>query len=69
MARYRSIPTFIEAFRVRQRTVVGPAQSGLQGLFVVFPGDYLCVDQQGHAFPCKAEDFARRFEPIEEPDP
>lgn len=69
MARYRSIPTLIEAFQVRQRTVIGPAQKGHQGLYIVYPGDYLCVDPQGHAFPCKAEDFTRYFEPVDESDP
>jgi len=68
MARFRSIPTFIEAVRVRERTVIAPAQSGHGGIYVAYPGDYLCVDQNGFAFPCKAEDFERRYEPFNESD-
>lgn len=68
MARFRSIPTFIEAVRTWERTVIGPAQSGHGGIYVAYPGDYLCIDQNGHTFPCKADDFERRYEPADEPD-
>jgi hypothetical protein len=36
---------------------------------VAYPGDYLCVDSQGHAFLCSAEEFKRQYEPIEEQEP
>lgn len=69
MARFRTIPTFIEARRVQRRTVIAPAANGHQGMYVVYPGDYLCVDREGRTFPCKAEDFERQYEPVAESDP
>ncbi|ABI81774.1 hypothetical protein Pcar_3153 [Syntrophotalea carbinolica DSM 2380] len=69
MARFRSIPTLIEAHRVQRRTVIAPAENGHQGLYVVYPGDYLCVDPEGRTFPCKAEDFERQYQPVDESDP
>ncbi len=69
MARFRSIPNTIDAFQVRKRTVIAPSENGLQGLYVVYPGDYLCIDQNGRAFPCKAEDFEHYYEPIDESNP
>jgi hypothetical protein len=66
MARFRSIPTIIEAFRVNRRTVIAPKENGYQGIFVVYPGDYLCIDPDGCQFPCKADVFERCYEPVEE---
>jgi hypothetical protein len=69
MARFRSIQIIVDAFRVQQRTVIPPTQNGHQGLYVVYPGDYLCVDQEGRTFPCKAEEFERNYEPVDESNP
>ncbi|MGE4542609.1 MAG: hypothetical protein AB7D06_00740 [Pedobacter sp.] len=69
MARFRSIQTVIDAIRVEQRTVIAPTEDGHQGIYVVYPGDYLCVDQEGRTFPCKAEEFERYYEPVNECTP
>lgn len=69
MTRFRSIQTVIDAIRVKQRTVITPIEAGHQGIYVVYPGDYLCVDQQGRTFPCTAEDFERYYEPVDDPTP
>jgi hypothetical protein len=66
MARFRRIPSFIEAHRIQKRTLIGPSPNGHQGMLVAYPGDYLCVDSQGHAFFCSAEEFKGQYEPIEE---
>lgn len=69
MTRFRSIPTIIDAFQVQQRTIIAPSENRNQGLYVIYPGDYLCIDENGRAFPCKAEDFERYYEPIDESNP
>lgn len=69
MTRYRSIPIIIDAFQVQQRTIIAPSENRNQGLYVIYPGDYLCIDEKGRAFPCKAEDFERYYEPIDESNP
>lgn len=69
MARFRRIPSIIDASQVQQRTVIAPSEHGHHGLYVVYPGDYLCIDQDGRAFSCKAEEFERYYEPIVDSNP
>jgi len=66
MARFRSIPTLIDAYRVNRRTVIPPQKNNDHGIYIVYPGDYLCIDHNGCKFPCKADVFERCYEPVEE---
>ncbi|MEZ4601777.1 MAG: hypothetical protein R2940_18455 [Syntrophotaleaceae bacterium] len=63
MARFRTRPNIIEAFRVSQRTVIHPADTLYQNIFVVYPGEYLCTDTKGYKFPCRPEIFEMLYEP------
>ena len=66
MARYKKKPTVIEAFQVSERIVIPPTETFYQNIFVVYPGDYLCIDEQGFKFPCRPEVFAKIYEPMAE---
>jgi hypothetical protein len=66
MSRFRRRPGIIEAYRGAHRTVIPPVENGYQGLCIVYPGEYLCIDEQGSRFPCRPEMFARLFEPLDD---
>jgi hypothetical protein len=66
MARFISKPTVIEAFLVSERTVIPPYESFNQNIYVVYPGDYLCIDSDGFKFPCRSEVFEKIYEPVAE---
>ena len=66
MARFKTKPAVIEAFQVSERIVIPPTETFYQHIFVVYPGDYLCTDDQGFKFPCRPEVFDKLYEPMAE---
>lgn len=66
MARFRTKPNIIEAFRVSERIVIPPSETVDQNIHVVYPGDYLCIDSDGFKFPCRPEVFEKTYEPAVE---
>ncbi len=64
MPRFRTRPTVIEAVQVFERMVIPPTETFHQNIYVVYPGDYLCVDDQGFKFPCRPDVFKKIYEPV-----
>jgi hypothetical protein len=66
MARFRTKPNIIEAYRVSERTIIPPGETVDRNIHVVYPGDYLCIDNDGFKFPCRSEVFEKIYEPAVE---
>ncbi|OEU53656.1 MAG: hypothetical protein BA871_17465 [Desulfuromonadales bacterium C00003096] len=66
MVRFKTKPPEIEAFQVSECIVIPPTETFYQNTFVVYPGDYLCIDAQGFKFPCRPEVFEKLYEPMAE---
>jgi len=64
MPRFRTRPTVIEAIQVFERLVIPPTETFHQNIYVVYPGDYLCIDDQGFKFPCRQDVFEKIYEPL-----
>ncbi len=64
MSRYQTRQTVIEAVQVAERMVISPTETFYQNIYVVYPGDYLCIDDQGYKFPCRSDVFEKIYEPL-----